>query len=501
RPSSPDAGRSRRAGSATAGSLRREPASPPTRGFAASPRRAGSGRSNGACAAAGAPRARRWWRAPPPSYAAPQELVGGDGDEDEPALDDLLVRGVDVEQVEAVSDDRQQHDPDEAAPDCPVAAEDARAADDRGRDRGQLVAGADVRLRRLRPRGEQHAGEPRREPRDGEAARADDVDADSRQARRLGVSAHGVDVAAEGGPGDQHDREHREAEEEPADVGDAEGAVLADVAEAQVVDGDDVAARDEDREAAVDDAHGQRADERVDPCQVDGDAVGDAETETGCDCGDETDRRRRRERHLRRGDARDADHGADGEVEDAREDADRLADRQQPERAPLVEQVGEVPRREEVAGGEGEREEERDERDGDAEVAQLDLGEAKPEPAAAAALGQGLLGHAASVANAAASTRSIVASSLEYSATIRPRRMTTMRCARPRTSSSSDEMRRTAMPSRASRAISSWICRFAPTSTPRVGSSASSTLGVRASHFANSAFCWFPPESVATGAS
>ena len=56
------------------------------------------------------------------------------------------------------------------------------------------------------------------------------------------------------------------------------------------------------------------------------------------------------------------------------------------------------------------------------------------------------------------------------------------------------------MPSAASEWINRWIASFAPTSTPRVGSSAMKTRGRRNSHFANSTFCWLPPESVLTRA-
>ena len=56
------------------------------------------------------------------------------------------------------------------------------------------------------------------------------------------------------------------------------------------------------------------------------------------------------------------------------------------------------------------------------------------------------------------------------------------------------------MPFDASEMRSSWIAAFAPTSTPRVGSSAISTLGEPISHFANSVFCWFPPDRERTGA-
>src|ERR1700689_3300176 len=40
------------------------------------------------------------------------------------------------------------------------------------------------------------------------------------------------------------------------------------------------------------------------------------------------------------------------------------------------------------------------------------------------------------------------------------------------------------------------MARLAPTSTPRVGSSAISTRGLRSSTLANSSFCWLPPDSV-----
>ena len=40
-----------------------------------------------------------------------------------------------------------------------------------------------------------------------------------------------------------------------------------------------------------------------------------------------------------------------------------------------------------------------------------------------------------------------------------------------------------------------WISNFAPTSTPLVGSSSSSTRGSVASHLATTTFCWLPPLS------
>ena len=87
------------------------------------------------------------------------------------------------------------------------------------------------------------------------------------------------------------------------------------------------------------------------------------------------------------------------------------------------------------------------------------------------------------------------------SATIRPRRMTSTRWARPSTSSSSDEIRITPRPvarrarpgSRRSRA---WRRRRRRASARRRSARCGSQSSVRAS----STFCWLPPDSVCTGA-
>ena len=52
-----------------------------------------------------------------------------------------------------------------------------------------------------------------------------------------------------------------------------------------------------------------------------------------------------------------------------------------------------------------------------------------------------------------------------------------------------EELTRTAVPSAAQPRIWRWICAFAPTSTPWVGSSTSSTRGDSRSHFPNRIFC------------
>ena len=56
-------------------------------------------------------------------------------------------------------------------------------------------------------------------------------------------------------------------------------------------------------------------------------------------------------------------------------------------------------------------------------------------------------------------------------------------------------------PLRASSRRMRWISAFAPTSTPRVGSSRKMTRGLTDSILAIATFCWLPPESVETGSS
>ena len=98
----------------------------------------------------------------------------------------------------------------------------------------------------------------------------------------------------------------------------------------------------------------------------------------------------------------------------------------------------------------------------------------------------------------AAPTFSWVASSRLNSATSRPWRMTRMRSLIPRTSGSSLEIIRMPSPCWASSLRSRWISALAPTSTPRVGSSTISSLGLLASHLPTTTFCWLPPESLLT---
>ncbi len=74
-----------------------------------------------------------------------------------------------------------------------------------------------------------------------------------------------------------------------------------------------------------------------------------------------------------------------------------------------------------------------------------------------------------------------------------PSRITWMTSERSSSSGRSELMTSTAVPWSASSRTSRWISAFAPTSTPRVGSSSTITRGRRPSHLAMTIFCWFPP--------
>ena len=79
------------------------------------------------------------------------------------------------------------------------------------------------------------------------------------------------------------------------------------------------------------------------------------------------------------------------------------------------------------------------------------------------------------------------------SATSARSRSTTILWLSRSTSSSSAEMKSTAIPPSDSSATSRWISALAPTSMPRVGSSRISSRGSVISHRASSTFCWLPP--------
>lgn len=83
--------------------------------------------------------------------------------------------------------------------------------------------------------------------------------------------------------------------------------------------------------------------------------------------------------------------------------------------------------------------------------------------------------------------------------TMRPSFTTRTRSARLSTSGTSLETSRTPMSESARARTSAYNSARAPTSTPRVGSSSSSSRQPLRNQRASTAFCWLPPESVRTG--
>ena len=151
---------------------------------------------------------------------------------------------------------------------------------------------------------------------------------------------------------------------------------------------------------------------------------------------------------------------------------------------PLVEDVREVAGGEEVVGGDAERDDSSATKaTDDAEVANLDLDarwRCVAQPAVRCSRSRSAMPPCRRFGRECGGEHAIHGR-LRARRTRRrsaPRRMTSTRCASPSTSSSSEEIRSTAIPSPPAATISSWIWRLAPTSTPRVGSSAISTRGV-----------------------
>src|SRR5581483_3107284 len=129
-----------------------------------------------------------------------------------------------------------------------------------------------------------------------------------------------------------------------------------------------------------------------------------------------------------------------------------------PDRRRLEGEVLHIRPREEDVARHRQRDVERDERDHDAVVA--DDGDVEPadepaRPLLQRRLGRGHYAGTLSAANAACGTASSLIVVSSNSATTRPARMTSTRCARPSTSSCSDEMRSTAIPCFASEWIRS----------------------------------------------
>src|SRR5690606_8757789 len=209
-------------------------------------------------------------------------------------------------------------------------------------------------------------------------------------------------------------------------------------------------------------------------------------------------RRQRDDRADRQVDAATGDH-------ERHPDADHADDRGQSQHGHHVAEVDEPVAR----GDRADRAEQQQGKD-QAEVAARRPGQQR-RPAAASALrtidphpfgGTGTTAsHATSPSITMPSTSCSVISLAGVSVSTRPLETTSTRSDNPMTSVISLDTSTTASPASASSRISSYSWARAPTSTPRVGSSSSSTLHSRSSHRASTTFCWLPPESVRTSRS
>src|SRR4051794_8675211 len=443
-------------------------------------------------------------------HAQREQPVESDGDEQEEAVDRLLPELVGLEHDERRPDAGEQQRAERGAVDAARAAEDRHAADDDGRDDGELLAGAGVRVERAEARGVEDAGQP------GERAARDERpehaprDADAGERRRLRVRADRVELAAHARTAHQVADDQQNRERDEREDRDPEDRVAAELEEAVGhVGGVDLAALRPDEVDAAD--HVERAErdyERRHARERDHRAVQQAEERAEQDPGGERDRDRdvvvgEQDAGRERG---DAEHRADREVDVARDHDDRLADRQQRDDRDIEQDVADVLGVEE-ARVDRRRAEDDDREDADeADLARADERVDELAPAAAVLAhrrrrGLRLRAHAtpSSWPVAARTTDSSSASSRGSSAVSRPSCMTSTRSAMPRTSGSSLEIISTARPWPASSDISRWTSALVPTSMPRVGSSMMSTRGSVASHLPSTTFCWLPPERNPTG--
>src|SRR5579885_668191 len=359
--------------------------------------------------------------------------VEGYGGGEDQALDHVLPLRRGAEQVEAVADHLQEERADHRPPDRSLASEQRRPAEHDRRDRIELDPLVRVPLRRLHLREQDHARDARREAGDREGRGTDDADAHARQASRFRVSAGRIDVPAERRAREDEAAEEREREPDEDRVVDPPGAAEAEDRPAVGLDRDEVAARHDLREAVDDDRGGERGDERVHLADRDQEPVPDPAAEAHEAPEDERspDSDARVQENLAGDDRAEPGDGADREIEPARDEYERPADRDDPDRRRLEGEVLQVRRRAERAARDGERDAARVERD-----------PASRHHAARPVGGE-------SAANAARSTASSLMDAWSNSATIAPARITSTRCARPRTSSCADEMSRIAMPSAA----------------------------------------------------
>src|SRR4051812_1938397 len=344
--------------------------------------RAGAGAVASACTA----------RAPPAQGgldAQAEEAIERDRDQQQRADRGLLPERLDAQDDQRAGDRAEEQRAERGAVDAAGAAEDRDAPHHRRGDHGQLVAGAGGRVDGREARGEQRPAEAGQRAGERERGQHPAVRAHAGQPRAPGVRADRVQLApgaevAQPLPDDDH---HDERDDD--EIGDAEHGPGADVEEVvgQRLGVDLATVRPQERQAAERVERPQRHDERGHLAPGGEDPVEQPARRAQRDRQQE----HQRQRHARMlgeqvagQEGGEPDDRADREVDVARDDHERLADREDREDRRVEREDAqrgglEEARLEDAGDGDQQRE-----RDDDAELA--DAEDALDEAAGALAL-------------------------------------------------------------------------------------------------------------------
>ena len=249
-------------------------------------------------------------------------VVEGNGDDDDQAADDLLLRNAEAAHDQAVVDHAHEHGADKGADDASGAAGHCRAAEHDGCDDAHFIVFTVGVLRGLRSAGVEQTRDGGAEA--GEHIGADEnaVDLDAGVFCGGSVAADGQHLSAEGTQAQQNDADDHKDDRPDEQNGDAEHvAVAEDVVEGLVIDRDGLRVADPHGHALERELHTQRHQEGGDL------HVGDESTVNRADQRADQKRHRDAREHIVRlfqhdcaeqaGDRHDA---GDGQVDAARGD-------------------------------------------------------------------------------------------------------------------------------------------------------------------------------------
>ncbi len=269
-------------------------------------------------------------------------MIDRDCGEYQHSLHDLLVGGIDAEQIERVADGLEQHHADDGPPDCTFTPEDAGTAHDHRGDGRQFQANADVCLGGAGAARRQDAGESGADAGHDVGEGLDRTDSDPDETGCFRVPADGVQGSTQRGASQCQPEDQRDGSEDPHGHLCAQKGLGSERLVLAVGDGHDEAAGNEQGNAAEHDACGERPDEGIDPGRAHDQRVESTEQRTYCyphgnseprvDCS-----------HLGRHDRGQREHGSRRQVEDPRNDAEGHPDRDQSQGSGLIEEVQPVP--------------------------------------------------------------------------------------------------------------------------------------------------------------